>query len=271
VIAKDGTVHLIGYGRTNHAGSGDKTVLAAVMRESATRPRPTSNNTDGNARFYGFECENMGDGKDPWPDEQLDAIERVSAAVCRFHKWNEQSVIGHLEWRSGKIDPRGFTMNLMRTRIAARLAGGNTYTVVRGDTLTAIAERFKTTVNDLVKVNKLTNPDLIIPGQPLEIPRSTVTAPPAASKPKIPAFPGRQFFVLGANNAHARRLQEWLHKGNWGPRYKVGPSTRMNPIDMQKVAALQRHYLRDLGPADGLTGPKTWQYAFEVASGLRKK
>lgn len=30
VIAKDGTVHLVGYGRANHAGSGDGNVLAAA-------------------------------------------------------------------------------------------------------------------------------------------------------------------------------------------------------------------------------------------------
>ncbi|MFC7470753.1 N-acetylmuramoyl-L-alanine amidase [Actinomadura keratinilytica] len=78
-------------------------------------------NTDGNARFYGFECENLGDGEDPWTSAQLDAIERVSAAVCRVHGWNQQSVIGHLEWQPGKIDPRGFTMKSMRERIKGRL------------------------------------------------------------------------------------------------------------------------------------------------------
>lgn len=94
---------------------------------------------------------------------------------------------------------------------------------------------------------------------------------PAKSKPKPPPFPGRQYFLLGARNAHAKQLQQWLHKGNWGPRYLIGPSTKMTRKDLAKVAALQRHYLSALGPADGLTGPKTWQYAWEVANGLRKK
>ncbi|MEV5083326.1 N-acetylmuramoyl-L-alanine amidase, partial [Streptomyces sp. NPDC056159] len=30
-----------------------------------------------------FECENLGDGKDPWPTEQIEAIVRVIAAICR--------------------------------------------------------------------------------------------------------------------------------------------------------------------------------------------
>ncbi|MFD5026983.1 N-acetylmuramoyl-L-alanine amidase [Streptomyces sp. NPDC058373] len=121
VITKDGRVHLVGYGRANHAGSGDDDVLAAVIAEKKL-PSANEANTDGNARFYGFECENLGDGKDPWPAAQLDAIERVSAAICRVHGWAPESVIGHLEWQPGKIDPRGFTMASMRDRIKKRLA-----------------------------------------------------------------------------------------------------------------------------------------------------
>ncbi|MEU2992889.1 N-acetylmuramoyl-L-alanine amidase [Streptomyces griseoincarnatus] len=120
VIAKDGTVYLIGYGRANHAGSGDGDVLRAVIGEKAL-PADNEANTDGNRHFYGFECENLGDGKDPWPAAQLEAIEKAAAAVCRHHGWNEQSVIGHLEWQPGKVDPRGFTMQSMRTRVATRL------------------------------------------------------------------------------------------------------------------------------------------------------
>ena len=35
VIDKQGVVHLVGYGRANHAGSGDGDVLAAVIAEKA--------------------------------------------------------------------------------------------------------------------------------------------------------------------------------------------------------------------------------------------
>lgn len=121
VITKDGRVHLVGHGRANHAGLGDGDVMSAVVAEKRTPP-PTKQDTDGNARFYGFECENLGDGKDPWPDAQLDAIERASAAICRFHGWNKWSVIGHLQWTNQKVDPRGFTMDAMRDRIGKRLS-----------------------------------------------------------------------------------------------------------------------------------------------------
>ncbi|MCG3043333.1 peptidoglycan-binding protein [Streptomyces sp. S1A] len=121
VIDKAGTVHLVGGGRANHAGLGDGRVLRSVIAETAA-PRPLKDDTDGNARFYGFEAVNLGDGKDPWPEEQLEAIARAAAALCRAHGWNERSVIAHKEWTRTKIDPRGFSMDRMRSHIARILA-----------------------------------------------------------------------------------------------------------------------------------------------------
>ncbi|TXS55239.1 peptidoglycan-binding protein [Streptomyces sp. t39] len=122
VIAKDGTVYLVGNGRANHAGLGDDDVLRAVVDERAL-PADDEANTDGNRHYYGFEAVNLGDGKDPWPEAQLEAIEKASAAICRAHGWSQRSVIGHLEWQPGKVDPRGFTMDAMRDRIRQRLGG----------------------------------------------------------------------------------------------------------------------------------------------------
>ncbi|MGW3164844.1 peptidoglycan recognition protein family protein [Streptomyces sp. NPDC001142] len=126
MIAKDGRVHMVGWGRTNHAGGGDSRVLDQVIAESyGSRPTaPTkgnANGVDGNARFYGWECENLGDGKDPWPKAQYDAIVRVQAALCRAHKWSAKSAIGHLEWSNDKVDPRGFSMTKLRADVAERL------------------------------------------------------------------------------------------------------------------------------------------------------
>ncbi|TDC77274.1 peptidoglycan-binding protein [Streptomyces hainanensis] len=121
LIAKDGTVYLVGNGRANHAGLGDPDVLTAVVDESPAPPARRAA-IDGNARFYGFECVNLGDGADPWPAAQLDAVERTAAALCRVHGWTERSVIGHLEWQPGKIDPRGFAMADLRGRAGERLS-----------------------------------------------------------------------------------------------------------------------------------------------------
>lgn len=129
VIDKEGVCHLVGNGRANHAGLGDRCVLDAVIAE---RPLPQDKHadTDGNSRFYGFECINLGDGKDPWPAAQVDGMVRASAAILRAHGWGrngDTSVIGHLEWQPGKIDPRpspgggDVTMRALRRRIAERL------------------------------------------------------------------------------------------------------------------------------------------------------
>lgn len=129
VIAKNGTVYLVGNGRANHAGSGDPDVLRAVIAE-APLPPDNENTLDGNARFYGFECVNRGDGKDPWPPEQVEAIVRAAAAICRAHDWGrcgDTSVIGHLEWRTDKSDPKpspggdDVRMATLRQRVAERL------------------------------------------------------------------------------------------------------------------------------------------------------
>ena len=43
------------------------------------------------------------------------------------------------------------------------------YTVVRGDTLTKIANRYNVTVNDLIGWNHIKDPNLIVVGQQLKI------------------------------------------------------------------------------------------------------
>ena len=45
------------------------------------------------------------------------------------------------------------------------MAGSGKYTVVEGDTLSGIAEKFNTTVEELAKKNGIKNPDYIIVGQ----------------------------------------------------------------------------------------------------------
>ncbi|KMS65660.1 peptidoglycan-binding protein, partial [Streptomyces leeuwenhoekii] len=98
---------------------------------------------------------------------------------CRYHDWDERSVIGHLEWQPGKVDPRGFTMSSMRARVRGRLgkkpssggsSGSGTYTVRQGDTLWAIARAHGTTVPALVDANDLRDPSRIAPGQRLKVP-----------------------------------------------------------------------------------------------------
>jgi hypothetical protein len=112
VVDKEGLLHMIGWGRVNHAGMGDDDVLQAVIGER-TLPADNEANTDGNRYFYGLAGINFGDGTDPWPAAQLHTLAEAAAAICKLHGWSERSVIGHREWQPGKVDPLGPAGNLM--------------------------------------------------------------------------------------------------------------------------------------------------------------
>ena len=60
-------------------------------------------------------------------------------------------------------------------------SGSTTYTVQRNDNLTEIAARFGTTVAELVRLNNISNPNLIYPGQVLIIRESGGVTPPSGA------------------------------------------------------------------------------------------
>ena len=70
---------------------------------------------------------------------------------------------------SGYVDRDSFTAEIFLSEAPA--PGADTYTVRRGDTLWGIARRYSTTVSALSSLNHIANPDLIYPGQELNLPR----------------------------------------------------------------------------------------------------
>lgn len=127
-ISKDGTFHLVGWGRANHAGGGDPDVLAAVKADRWPVPKTGEHQgsdgaVDGNPHFVGYECENKGDGKDPWPAVQLDTMVRATVAVLRFYGWSANSGIRHLDWSDWKSDPKGIDWDDFRDRVQKLLDG----------------------------------------------------------------------------------------------------------------------------------------------------
>ncbi|MFB7027188.1 MULTISPECIES: peptidoglycan-binding protein [unclassified Streptomyces] len=225
-LAQDGTLHLIGWGRANHAGMGDDDVLDAVIAEK-NAPTDDESNTDGNARFYGVEI--WYSGKHKMSDAQYATLRLLAAAICDFHDWNENSVIGHGEWGSpGKWDPgyapgKMMDMDAVRKDIKATLAGG-----------------------------KPTNPKPPAPSKP------TTPAP----KPSAPAFPGAYYFRAGAKNQYVTTLGKQLVKKGYGKFYKQGPGPQWTAVDRAAVRAFQLAHTELKGDADGYPGPLTWKMLF---------
>lgn len=160
-IQQDGYVLLNGWGRVNHFGSGDSTVLKHVQNEDYSgKLTPTKADVDGNARFYGFEWmyEGLSDPELHYPKLYQTAV-RVNAAINTYHEWGYLSSIAHGEWQPGKWDPgyrKGQLFDVVRFRShvhQAMLEGPKpvvhpkppavaTVTFKKGDSLHALAAKY---------------------------------------------------------------------------------------------------------------------------------
>ena len=90
-----------------------------------------------------------------------------------------------------------------------------TYTVQRGDTLSAIAKKFGTTVNKLVELNKIKNANLIYVGQVLVIEGDPVSTPTNTSNKAV-----IRFFGLQANTDRTM-ITEWLWNKEHTKEYTI--------------------------------------------------
>lgn len=192
-IDVNGRVILTGWGRCNHAGSGDPDVLAKVISENYTgilQPKYSNssvNAVDGNRHFYGFEI--MYSGSHAMSPKQIETSTRLSAAICSFHEWSHKSVIGHGEWQKGKWDPgvvpgKMTDMNAVRNVIKMRIAAGppkppipsttKPYTIKKGDTPFTIAEEMlgdEKRWPEIVKLNQKLYLLALLPGTGIKIPK----------------------------------------------------------------------------------------------------
>lgn len=120
-LGKTEGLWMIGHGRANHAGLVDLDVLNALRAEKSPLPVDNQANADGNDVLYGLEIENLGNGRDPYPDVQYRQAVLWAAALCRAHGWTERSVAGHKEVQPGKVDP-SFDMDVFRADVKRQLA-----------------------------------------------------------------------------------------------------------------------------------------------------
>jgi len=106
-LGRSGRVYVIASGKANHAGVG--------------RWQGVTSSID----TIGIEAEHPGTGGTPWPQEQLDAYDRVCAALLRYTGRPAGYLCAHREWAlppGRKPDPTGIDMHAMRRRVADLLA-----------------------------------------------------------------------------------------------------------------------------------------------------
>ena len=103
----------------------------------------------------------------------------MAAPRVRAGKWD-----GWTGWQYGEFEGVNplplslFTPNVRISPSAAPQTKLICVTVAYGDTLTAIARLFDTTVSDIVRLNAIANPDRIYPGQTLYV-KAPLSAPVA--------------------------------------------------------------------------------------------
>lgn len=123
LVDKDGTINLVSQGYCNHAGRG----VGEVLERMRNNQPPLGNAPSGGTNFanrytWGIEIENLGNGSDPYPAEQMAAVVALNVALCRFNEWGPNQVIGHKEWTARKVDP-SFDMFALRGAVASALQG----------------------------------------------------------------------------------------------------------------------------------------------------
>jgi LysM repeat protein len=274
-LAQDGTVHLIGWGRATHAGSGDDDVLDAVIDE---RPAPVDDesNTDFNRHFYGVEIWYSGNHR--MTDAQYKTLIKLAAAICDHHGWGKYSIIGHGESGSpGKWDPgyapgKMMDMDPVRDDVQAALDRedkpstpqkpaepkpvGDTYTVLAGDTLSSIGRKLKVDWEELAQVNGLKAPYTLKPGQKLKVPGKASTPKPSP-KPEYEPFPGEAYFRKSPKSDLIARMGKRLVQEGCGV-YQSGPGPQWTEADRKSYRKWQLKRGHRGAAADGWPGKQTW-------------
>ena len=140
-----------------------------------------------------------------------------------------------------------------------------TYRVQPGDTLSAIAARFGTTVGAIAGANGIADPNLIDAGQVLTIPSGTAAvaaasavstpAPPpsAPAPPSAPPSAGTGYGnpLRAVSNLSPERIDQGVDYGGSGPVYAIGDGTVLNTTNAGWPGGAFITYRLSGGPAAG--------------------
>lgn len=181
--------------------------------------KPSSTGTSNDLNAITVETRNVSGGPD-WPVEalSLELIAQLAADLSRRYGWGRLQKGTNIRWHSefnATACPGNFIRNNLDNIVnrANELLGGggtpapapsgDTYTVVRGDTLSGIGNKTGKKWQDIAAVNGIGAPYTIHPGQKLKLPGSGGGAPSTGVSGKTISLPEAWYVYSTAAAAKA--------------------------------------------------------------------
>ena len=118
-------------------------------------------------------CRRNGIKKLVWSPNKNDRINRRNGCNMTVHRdfANKACPGDYIYERLGQIaEEVNVRLGAQEDKPQVPSTTGGTYTVVKGDTLSEIAAKYGTTVDTLVQLNGISNPNLIVVGQKIKLP-----------------------------------------------------------------------------------------------------
>lgn len=103
------------------------------------------------------------------PKDQSNIVEKVLKNIDKIAQEVIEKKWGDGAERYERLTKAGYNYTVVQEKVNEILKKERSYTVVAGDNLTNIANRFGVTVDHLVQKNNIANINLIYPGQVLKI------------------------------------------------------------------------------------------------------
>ncbi|WP_432068238.1 peptidoglycan-binding protein [Streptomyces sp. C10-9-1] len=253
---------------SSHFGTGKGGALYQWV-DTANRAWAQAN---GNREWLSIE--NEGRGGDALTSAQMDRIAEVFAWVHKtygvplqitsspngrglgYHAMGGSSWGGHTQCPGRRIIAQ-LPEIVARAKRLAGSGSSSTYTVVKGDTLSAIGKRLGITWQTLAELNGIRAPYVIRPGQKLATSKTSKPKPSPKPKPVYAPYPGAAYFKRSPRSALITAMGKRLVAEGCSA-YRVGPGPQWSEADRKSYAKWQRKCgYRGTG-ADGWPGKSSW-------------